>query len=105
MDWAQFLAALKVQDVALAGIVTFIIFRILTGKLSPESVTNDLKAERDAWKQAYVTSEEAGHVKDSQIAELLELSRTATHALRSLPGVGGDANVVQEDTQPPLSRR
>lgn len=98
MDWTEFVSSLKVGDVALAGIVTFIIYRILTGKLSPLSVTNDLRAERDAWKTAYLTEAKAGQVKDGQISELLELSRTANHALRSLPYAGGDD--VSETTFP-----
>lgn len=100
MDWQQFLPMLRIDQIAYAGIVAFIIYRILTGKLSPESVTNDLRAERDSWKQAYLNESKAGTVKDGQIAELIEVARTANHVLKSLPRAGGDGDVVQQNTQP-----
>ena len=97
MDWLQdVLAVVRIDQVALAGIVTLGIIGLFRGWLFPKSTVDDLRGERDSWKAAYVDSERAGRIKDSQISELLELSRTATRALQSIPG--GDH--VAQATQP-----
>lgn len=77
-------------------IVMTIVMLILRGSLVPHSVIRDLRAdrdtrikelaaERDTWRTAHQLSEEARHVAQAQVGELLELSRTADHLLRSLP--------------------
>lgn len=86
--------------VALIGFVALLIFR---GNLVPRSVVDDVRkdrddrlqslvAERDAWREAYRVSETARMESQAQVGELLELSRTAEHVLRSIRGeVPGDA--------------
>lgn len=92
MDWLQELAAVvRVDQVALAGLVTATVILILRGNLVPRSVLDDRTKERDAWKNAYMESEKARGVLVSQNGELLEVARTANHILRSLPG--GDSGV------------
>lgn len=77
-------------------VVATIVMLILRGNLVPHSVIRDLRtdlsariqelaAERDTWRAAHQASEEARHVAQAQVGELLELSRTADHLLRSLP--------------------
>jgi hypothetical protein len=77
-------------------VVAAIVMLILRGSLVPHSVVRDLRADRDArvkeltaerdtWRAAHQASEEARHVAQAQVGELLELSRTADHLLRSLP--------------------
>lgn len=79
-----------------AGLVVLVVILILRGALVPRSVVRDLRAdrdtriaeimhERDTWRAAYETSEAGRHLAEAQAAELLELSRTATHLLASLP--------------------
>ena len=99
MDWLQeFLAVAKLDQVALAGIVTLGIIWVFVGKLVPKSTVDDVRSERDAWKAAYLTEARAGAVKDGQISELMELARTGTHALASLPG--GDTHVGKTSPAP-----
>jgi hypothetical protein len=77
-------------------VVMAIVVLILRGHLVPASVLRDLRADRDAriaevaaerdtWRAAHQISEEARHTAQAQVGELLELSRTADHVLRSLP--------------------
>lgn len=77
-------------------VVAAIVMLILRGSLVPASVLRDLRADRDAriaeiaaerdtWRAAHEASETARHTAQEQVGELLELSRTADHLLRSLP--------------------
>jgi len=93
-------------DVASGGavaLVTLVVLLIFFGKLVPRSVLQDVRedrnariaevvAERDTWREAHRLSEAARVEAQSQVGELLELSRTADHVLRALRGeVPGDA--------------
>ena len=98
-----------------AAVVLLIVVLILRGALVPRSVVKDLlagrdariqdvTAQRDTWRAAHQESEEARHVAQGQVGELLELSRTADHLLRSLPtkkrdhqGVNARAPLAQLD--------
>lgn len=92
MEWLQeFAAVIRIDQVALAGIVTLVIILILRGGLVPRSILDDRTSERDAWKKAYVESEKARGVLVVQNGELLEVARTANHIIASLPG--GDSGV------------
>lgn len=95
--WQEFLTVVPLDDVALAGIVTWGILMLFRGRLHPQSTVVDLRMERDDWKQAYLNEARAGAVKDGQISELMEVARSAQSMYRNLPG--GDAHVV-EATQP-----
>ena len=98
MEWLQeFAAVVRIDQVAVAGLVTLAVIYIFRGLLVPKSVVDDVRSERDAWKQAYLTEAKAGTVKDGQINELMEVARTAQHMYRQLPG--GEGNVAQT-TQP-----
>lgn len=79
-----------------AGLVGLVVILILRGALVPRSVLQDVRADRDArclelaaerdtWRAAHQEAEEARHVAQGQVGELLELSRTADHLLRALP--------------------
>lgn len=99
MDWfTDFAATIRIDQVALAGLVTLAVVLILRGYLVPKPTVDDIRAERDAWKAAYITEAKAGTVKDGQISELMELARTSTHALASLPG--GESRVGQTTQSP-----
>lgn len=86
-----------------AALVTLIVLLILRGGLVSRAVLEDVRkdrdariaelaAERDAWREAHRESEAARIEAQSQVGELLELSRVADHVLRSLRGeVPGDA--------------
>lgn len=68
------------------GLLALVVLMILTGKINPKSYADDIKADRDNWRAAYEKSEEGSKVKDAQITELLEVSKTVTHLIHSLPG-------------------
>ncbi|NUS82774.1 MAG: hypothetical protein HOY75_08470 [Streptomyces sp.] len=94
---------IKIAEVGPASIVVFVVLLILLGRLVPRSVLEDVRkdrdarvaevlAERDTWRDAHRESEAARIEAQAQVGELLELSRTADHVLRSLrEGVHGDA--------------
>jgi F0F1-type ATP synthase membrane subunit b/b' len=85
------------------GLLTLVVLLILLGRLVPRSVLEDVRkdrdarvaevlAERDTWRDAHRESEAARIEAQNQVGELLELSRTADHVLRSIRGeVHGDA--------------
>ncbi|MBB4922292.1 hypothetical protein [Kitasatospora kifunensis] len=88
-----------------AGLVMLIVVLVLRGHLVPRTVLRDLRAdrdlriaeimhERDTWRAAYETSEMGRHLAEEQCRELLELSRTATHFLTSLPKATGQQGVT-----------
>ncbi|TXS39701.1 hypothetical protein [Streptomyces sp. t39] len=90
------LFGLKVGDAGAIGLVVIVVLLILTGRLVPRSTVEDVRADRDArlaeltserdtWRDAHKESEVARQVAQGQVGELLELSRTADHLLRSLP--------------------
>jgi F0F1-type ATP synthase membrane subunit b/b' len=97
------LLGINVAQGGAAALVTLVVLLILLGRLVPRSVLQDVRADRDAriaeiaaerdtWRDAHKESESARMDAQSQVGELLELSRTADHVLRSLRGeVSGDA--------------
>src|SRR5690606_33744743 len=88
--WQELLAIVRLDQVALAGIVTWGVVMLVSGRLHPNSTVVDLRKERGDWKQAYLNEARAGAVKDGQISELMEVARAAQSMYRSLPG--GDVN-------------
>lgn len=97
------LMGINVAQGGAVALVTLVVLLIFFGKLVPRRVLEDVRsdrndrvkelaAERDTWRNAYVESEKARLEAQNQVGELLELSRTADHVLRSLRGeVPGDA--------------
>ena len=96
------LESLNLPSFPAYGLLALVVFMILTGKLNPKSYADEIRADRDAWKTAYNKSEEGSRLKDSQISELLEVSKTVRHLVRSLPG--GEQHGVSEETVPPANR-
>lgn len=88
--WPEFLGAIKLDQVALAGIVTYIIFAILTGRLYPKSAMDAERTEKDNWKSAYFKSDAANRILMDQNSDLIDANRTSQKVISSLPSVGGD---------------
>lgn len=97
------LAGLGIVQGGAAAVLGLVVMLILLGRLVPRSILEDLRADRDAritelaaerdtWKAAHQLSEEARHVAQDQVGELLELSRTSVHVLTSLPRTEGVAH-------------
>lgn len=97
------LLGVNVASGGAVALVTLVVLLIFFGKLVPRSVLEDVRkdrndriaevvAERDTWREAHRVSEAARIEAQSQVGELLELSRTADHVLRAIRGeVPGDA--------------
>lgn len=79
-----------------AAILAVVILLVLTGRLVPRRTLEDaredrelrareLAAERDTWRVAAERECAARIELQGQMAELLELSRTAAHVLSALP--------------------
>lgn len=96
--WSDFLAGLRITEIGASGLLVLTVLMILTGKLVPRSVA-------DVWRQAYLKSEEASHVKDETIAELVRANSVGVRVLDSLPPAGGESDVVEETTGTRLRRR
>lgn len=67
---------------ALLGLAVFL---VLTGKIPSKGAYEDCKRERDAWKEAYMTEREARTAADAQVSQLMELAKTSTAVIQSLP--------------------
>ncbi|WP_160051088.1 hypothetical protein [Nocardiopsis sp. FR26] len=76
------------SDLGLAGLVGLGVFLIWTGRLLPRSTVEDLLKARDErladYKAANDALQESGRLKDQQISELLEHSRTSVSLLQAL---------------------
>lgn len=66
------------------GILALFVLAILTGKLIPRRALDDAIADRNSWREALTTSEEARHVQSAQITALTDVSRTTQHLAESL---------------------
>lgn len=75
-----FLASLQYDQIAYAGVVTFIIFQILTGRLVP-------RKSLENWRAAYLASEKANHELLRQNGLLIDASKTTAKLVDSLPEV------------------
>ncbi|MEV6569915.1 hypothetical protein [Streptomyces sp. NPDC051577] len=72
-------------DLGVSGLLVLVVLLILTGRLVPRATLLDMRQERDTWREAHGVSETARQAEREHNAELLELSRTASHVLASLP--------------------
>jgi hypothetical protein len=67
-----------------AGLLLLAVLMVFTGRLVPRSTHQDVKDERDKWRQAYEASEEARLVSDAQTRELLEVAKLSKHFWESI---------------------
>lgn len=88
------------------GPVGLCVLAVLAGWLIPRWVLSELRKDRDKWREAYFKSEDTKAVLANHLSAVLhEYGPTANQALNAIPRAGGDANVVQENTQPGSPRR
>lgn len=88
------LFGLKIADLGAVTLLALVVLMVLTGRLVPRRTYDDLKEERDTWRQAHVVSEEARAMERAQTRELLELGRTGAHALAGLREAAADSEEV-----------
>lgn len=102
------LLGFRPTDLGAITLVGITVLAILRGYLVPRQTLTDriadkdariaeLVTERDTWRQAHAVSEEARREAQDQAAELLELSKVATHFFSALPRARevNDADVAQ----------
>lgn len=94
------------SDVGLGALLTLVILLILTGRLIPRRTHEDVLADRDNWRQAYLESEKARTVEHQQTGELLEMARLGGHILTALPSSGqqSEEEVNSGDRMDPTPR-
>jgi acyl CoA:acetate/3-ketoacid CoA transferase alpha subunit len=93
-------------DAGAVVLLTLVVLLILTGRLIPRRTHEDVLADRDNWRQAYLESEKARTVEHQQTGELLEMARLGGHILTALPTPGqtGEEEVAGGDRMDPTPR-
>ncbi|MFG2532818.1 hypothetical protein [Streptomyces sp. NPDC048516] len=78
-------------DIAQGGAVALlavVVLMVLTGRLIPRRTYDDMREERNTWRDAHTESEAARAEERDQNRQLMELAHTAGHVLDSLPKRG-----------------
>ncbi|WP_045562971.1 hypothetical protein [Streptomyces sp. FxanaA7] len=75
-------------DAGAAALLTLVVLLILTGRLIPRRTHEDVLADRDNWRSAYLESEAARRLEHEQTGELLEMARLGGNILTALPQPG-----------------
>lgn len=68
-----------------ASLLGVVVWLILTGRLVPRLVHQEVRDDRDRWKQTAEAKDATIATQAASINELLEVGQTAAHVLRSLP--------------------
>jgi hypothetical protein len=71
-----------------AALLALVILLILTGRLIPRRTHEDVIADRNNWRSAFLESEAARKVEHEQVEELLEMAKLGGHILAALPQSG-----------------
>ncbi|MFF8589925.1 hypothetical protein ACF061_00555 [Streptomyces sp. NPDC015220] len=88
------------SDIGLGALLTLVVLLILRGGLVPRRTHEDLLADRDNWRSAFMESEKARAVEHEQVEELLELAKLGGHILTALPRPGqADEEEVNADAR------
>lgn len=75
-------------DAGLGVLISLVVLLILTGRLIPRRTHEDVLADRDAWRHAFLESEKARKAEQEQTEELLKLAELGGHILTALPRPG-----------------
>lgn len=67
-----------------AGLLLITVLMILTGRLVPRYVHQNVLQERDQWKAAYEAERAARALSDSQTRELLEVAKASEKFLAAV---------------------
>lgn len=101
MELVEFVKGLSVGDIGFPGLLSLAIYLILSGRLVPRSVVEDVRADRDervkaaledrdTWKDAYQISEAGRDKQGTILSDLLEYAKTTDKFIQafqnSMPG-------------------
>jgi len=95
LEIGALLASINPGDVGFGALLALAIYLVLTGKIVPRSVVDDIRADRDArvataneeksvWREVAETSDKRADVLSGQVGQLLEYARVSDHLLRSI---------------------
>lgn len=68
-----------------AGLLALVVLLILYGRLIPRRMYDDVREERDMWRQAFYESEAGRKVDREHAVAAVEVGQTAVQVLRALP--------------------
>ncbi|WP_435643888.1 hypothetical protein ACR9VJ_26535 [Streptomyces sp. H49] len=96
------------SDVGIGALLALVVLLILKGGLVPRRTHEDVIADRDNWREAFLQSEAVRKEEHDQTKELLELARLGGHILTALPqpgkpdeeGVNADARMGPSSRTP-----
>ncbi|MEU1800914.1 hypothetical protein [Streptomyces sp. NPDC019937] len=91
------LMGINVVQGGAVALLAVAVLMVLTGRLIPRRTYDDLKEERDTWRNAALESEKGRAEDRAQVGELLETTRTTGHVLASLPLPGDQGEVPARD--------
>ncbi|MGW0578595.1 hypothetical protein ACWD25_22100 [Streptomyces sp. NPDC002920] len=92
-------------DAGAAALLVLVVLLILTGRLIPRRTHEDVIADRDNWRTAFMESEAVRQRESQQVEELLEMAKLGGHILNSLPKPGTEEVNDDPMDQAPRARR
>lgn len=103
---ASELFGINVADGGAVALLVLVFLSVLTGKLVPRRTHEDVIADRDKWRTAFMESEAIRQKESQQVEDLLELAKLSGHILNSLPQPGtGEVNGDDPMDRTPRARR
>jgi hypothetical protein len=78
---------IPVGDMSAPVLLGIAIVLILRGRLVPRSTYDDLRADRDQWREAHRLSEEARLTQTRQLDAVLEVGETVKNVMNALDSV------------------
>lgn len=95
-------------DAGAVALLTLVVLFILTGRLVPRKTHEDLIADRDNWRAAFLESEALRKVEHDQTADLLDMAKLTGPLLAALPqpqqATGEEVNPGDRMASPPHHR-
>lgn len=76
---------ISVADGGAVALLALVFLYVVTGKLVPRRTHEDVIADRDNWRQAFLESEALRKVEHDQTGELLDMAKLGGRLLDALP--------------------
>lgn len=84
MTLAEWFAGLPAGELSTAALLGLAVWLILTGKIVPKSTHEEVRQDRNEWKQAYINEARARSEQEAQIEKLLVLADTIHAVIAAL---------------------
>lgn len=83
------LASIITPAIGATSVLAVMVILILTGRIVPRSALRDLRKDKDKvidlWQSAHDKQVQINLLQQQQIIAMMEMARTTTHVLESLP--------------------